>query len=115
MERRRYEAGATAYIPNKNELEQAIKEEKMKYHKKVVQTYKKLDDDAVQEINKIITETENLKPRDRILKRRKDLYPLYRKYVDPNARLNTGCGSCVKAQSQFFEQLIGYHNEQKAK
>ena len=114
-ERRRVEAGADGYIPNKEVLENAIKEEKMKFHKKVISTYHNLKDDDIDVINKIITETQDLKPRDRIIKRRTDLYPLYRKYVDPNARLNTGCGSCVRAQSQFFEQLIGYHNEQKTK
>ena len=55
-ERRRVEAGADGYIPNKEELENAIKEEKMKFHKKVISTYHNLKDDDIDVINKIAPE-----------------------------------------------------------
>lgn len=95
--------------------EQAIKEKEMKFHKKVVAIYKHIEPEDLETLVRIVEETKGYNPHEKIKTRKKRLFPLYKKYVDPRAKLNSGCGSCVKAQSSFFEQLIKYHNVQEAK
>lgn len=117
---RRWLSGATSGSEEKDkkiekEIEIINKEQEMKFHKKVVKVYNTLESDDLQTLVDVISKTETLKPHDKIKQRKQDLYPIYKKYVDPRAKLNSGCGSCVKAQSSFFEQLIKYHNVQETK
>lgn len=103
------------FTKNKEEHIKETKKMAKEYNQKIISVHNEMSIDEINNCIKVWEDTQHLERSPRTRHRAKDLFPYYKKYVDPRARLS-GCGGCIKAQQRFFEMLIDYHkNGQKAK